>query len=398
MTKIPFAILGREASDEEVDSFVAALKKRPAAAKYRPDQARGPRGTPQGGEFIDELDPIVGESVQPAESRGGRAAVLTDDPTRLENLPEEYRKELLARLQETFPGMTEEELEANIEEQLKQALADPSNAGKGWYEAARGEALELMKRYGVSEETAIGMIAGMSPQHEWGSNVATADFAARVLSEDGVIPDLSELVTKIRTIDGVDEKVTATAEDWARAEMADRDIEVGQIVGKRLSDFKDPEAQAAIIKAWGSTGAGDLGGKQVSYRDDQNGKSYGATWSCGVDGVTAAVRIYRGESPDIVLGGHKVRSFYNNIAGGGGRSDGSVTVDTHAYSAALGEKVTASDPRMGRINNGPSNRKYSTRGTYAIFADAYRRVAKKAGLPVEDVQALVWINWRKHNG
>ena len=386
MTKT-FAILGRDPTDADVAGFLAALKG--SGAKYRPDQARG-RGA-VGGQFIDEVSPIVGSATQPA---AGRGAIATEDPTKMANLTEEYRAKLLAQLAATFPGMGPEELEANVELQLVAALADPANAGRGWYEAAHQAAVGMAERYGLTQVQAVGMIAAMSPQQEWGSNLATADFTARMLTEDGIVPDLSKEITKDRG----GEKVTMTAEGWARDELAARKITVGAIAGQRLSSFKDPEAQAAIIKAWGTSGAGDLGGRQVSYEDDQNGKTYGATWTCGNDGVAVAVRIHRGEAPDAVLGGHKVRSFYNNITGGGASSDTSVTIDTHAFSAALGQKVPASDKRMGKINGVPSSRRFSTKGTYAVFADAYRAVAARHHLAVEDVQALVWINWRKTHG
>ena len=72
----------------------------------------------------------------------------------------------------------------------------------------------------------------------------------------------------------------------------------------------------------------------------------------------------------------------------------SVTVDTHALSAAVGKKVPAQDKRMVVLQS-PSSRAYSVKGAYSIFADAYRNVAKKYNISPEQAQALIWIQWRK---
>ncbi|HUT77118.1 MAG TPA: hypothetical protein VM285_05495, partial [Polyangia bacterium] len=337
--------------------------------RYSPDQPRYPAGSAEGGQWTGgTISPITAGSTQPA---AGREGIATTDPTRLDNLTDAYRAKLAAKLDEQFPGMTQEQLEANVEEQLKLALADPNNAGQGWYEEAHAAAQQLADDYGVSLETATGMIAGMSPQHNWGSNLAASRYTAELLQADPYINDAD---------------LSPELSDQATNQLAGKGVVRGAWDGtRRLSDMEPMEASAAI-KAYDKAAG-------LQYVDDVNGKDYGVTWSCGLNGISTAVTIYRGASPDDVLGGHKVRSFYNNIYGGAD-SNGSVTVDTHAVSAALGEKVTAVDPRMGKIMASPSNREFSTKGVYPMIADAYRTVAVRYGMTPEDVQAMVWLQWR----
>lgn len=368
MTRTRLALLDPDGSDDDVESFVAALTG--TSSRYSPDQPRYPAGTSLGGQWAPEggyISPITAGDTVPAK---GREEIATTDPTDVDNLPPEYVDRLVAQMQGQFPGMTPEALRANIEAQLKLGMADPGNYGATWYGQAHDAAVAIGAQYGFTDAQAVGAVAAMSPQHEWGSNVAAAQFTAHMISDDPYInrADLGDDLY-----------------GRAAAELAKKGVEIGPWDGRaRLSTMQGMEA-AAAIKAYARS-------VKLTYRDDVTGKEQGVTWSCGLSGISQGVRILRGESPDSVLGGHKVRSFYDNIWGTGSRS---VTVDTHAVSAALGQKVTAQDPRMGKIMAGPSSREYSTKGVYPLIADAYRRVAHKYKLRPDQVQAIVWLEWRR---
>lgn len=97
-----------------------------------------------------------------------------------------------------------------------------------------------------------------------------------------------------------------------------------------------------------------------------------------------AIAILKGADPLDVLGGLKVRAFYQCILG-----EDSVCVDGHAYSIWLGERVpTTKTPKI-------SEKLYNQ-----IAAD-YRLAAKQINqilgivCTASQVQAITWIVWRK---
>lgn len=93
-----------------------------------------------------------------------------------------------------------------------------------------------------------------------------------------------------------------------------------------------------------------------------------------------ANRIMAGENPLDVLGGKKTLSFCEAIATGG-RGE-IATIDGHAYDAAMG-KSHAWETR--RIN----------KGDFDTIASAYREVADYLGIAVNDLQAIVWVAWKR---
>jgi hypothetical protein len=98
-----------------------------------------------------------------------------------------------------------------------------------------------------------------------------------------------------------------------------------------------------------------------------------------------AERIWNGEEPLRVLGGNKVRAFYQCILTAG-ECDTPV-IDRHSIAVAL--------------NAFPSDKERSTyaRGRwYDIFAKAYREVAAEIGIPVATLQAVTWVRWRREKG
>jgi hypothetical protein len=86
-----------------------------------------------------------------------------------------------------------------------------------------------------------------------------------------------------------------------------------------------------------------------------------------------AERIAKGESPDAVLGGDKVRSFFANLIG----SRVAVTVDVWAQRAATGRDLP---PPKGR--------------RYRQVARAYTDAAELCCEHARDFQAIVWLATR----
>lgn len=88
--------------------------------------------------------------------------------------------------------------------------------------------------------------------------------------------------------------------------------------------------------------------------------------------------------PDEILGGPKVRAFFDNIVDP--LNSTAVTIDTHAYSAAAGQVTTE---RMRKV--------LDRQGEYDRIADMYRSAARYLGVAPHVVQAVVWVVWRNRN-
>ena len=107
--------------------------------------------------------------------------------------------------------------------------------------------------------------------------------------------------------------------------------------------------------------------------------------------VRKAERIFAGESPDDVVTGPKVTSFFHNILG----DDAPVTVDRHAIDCAYGKVQTDAE----RAQAVKSTR---ARDGYGIIREAYRHVAniisEETGTVVTgaQMQAIVWVYWRRN--
>lgn len=99
-----------------------------------------------------------------------------------------------------------------------------------------------------------------------------------------------------------------------------------------------------------------------------------------------ARKIWDGAHPLDVLGGQKVRAFYSNILHAGRTDD--VCVDRHAWDVALGKVQTDEERDKNRL---PPKR-------YRTVAQAYRNVARKNGLTGSEMQAIVWVTWRREKG
>lgn len=92
--------------------------------------------------------------------------------------------------------------------------------------------------------------------------------------------------------------------------------------------------------------------------------------------------ILSGADPMSVLGGDKVRSFYQNILDPSGMDI--VTIDRHAY-----------DIGMGHVTGKDSKNRLSLKGIYAEFAESYREAARELNLIPSQVQAVTWVTWRR---
>lgn len=112
--------------------------------------------------------------------------------------------------------------------------------------------------------------------------------------------------------------------------------------------------------------------------------------------VDKAHRIISGEDPHDVLGGHKVRSFFENIHDPSNKEP--VTIDRHAYDIAMGHPFVGtgrkSTPRGGGGKMSPDIG-LSALGRYQHFVQAYKHAAHELEVDVPNkAQAVSWVSHR----
>lgn len=107
--------------------------------------------------------------------------------------------------------------------------------------------------------------------------------------------------------------------------------------------------------------------------------------------IEKARRIHGGEDPRAVLGGHKVRSFFENIVDPS--SPQHVTIDRHAHDIAMGRPFVGTggskDPEEEHLG-------LSAKGRYKHFSDAYRHASGELGIDVPS--RLQAVTWTLHRG
>lgn len=113
------------------------------------------------------------------------------------------------------------------------------------------------------------------------------------------------------------------------------------------------------------------------------GKRLPLVGSYGWRNIVKASKIAGGQDPLKVLGGPKVRAFYQCIFDPSNSEY--VCIDRHAKSAALGEKLTDKDSVVRPAQ-------------YQRFAKHYMQGARNNGILPNQFQAVIWTVWRRLGG
>lgn len=98
--------------------------------------------------------------------------------------------------------------------------------------------------------------------------------------------------------------------------------------------------------------------------------------------VRKAEAILAGADPLDVLGGFKVRSFFQALLEPD--NPDTVVIDRHAVGIVLGRPATEKEMKPLDYRKG-----------YERFSEPYRRAAAREGVLPNDVQASTWVTWRK---
>lgn len=255
-------------------------------------------------------------------------------------------------------GITPERLSSNLKAMFGGANADQLARGMSWYADAHNIATGNADKFGGSVEQQAGLLAALSPQVDWGVNVRGAEVINQALASD---------------------TFTLTQED-ADARLAS----IERTSAQHLREGSDPEREAARLaseRSFLQSHVGTVPTASVSSADLAHLLPLGGVL---YDSAQKGVDIMRGASPDDVLGGFKVRSFYNNIAAP--TASTSVTIDSHMIRGMLGDVNT--DPAvLASVFQNPAR--------YDMFAGAVRTSAAEQGVLPNQAQAVDWTVWRE---
>jgi hypothetical protein len=352
--------------------------------RFNANQPRHPKGHPDGGQWIDttpegpRLSPHLEVPYVSPTGRGGAPA--NPNATSLSGTPDDFKADILKRLASV--GLTPADLVKNLDEVMQRVITEHPellDIGLHWYQNAQDRISEHALEAGVPLDTAIAMTAVLSPNSEWGQNIALVGETMRQLQAD--------------------EPLSMNAEDEAWL-MEKAKSPKGQRFGALLDEMRanprstrlselDPVLAAVGIQMTARRRS------LVSENPTPKGTFSRVSYATGTSNIAKAVRIYRGENPDVVIGGHKVRSFHNNLADPyNARGFGDVTIDTHAASAAQQFRMPMTAKRADVTLWGGSSKGSNQMGSYPVYADAYREVADRYNMTPNQAQAVLWIGWQ----
>ena len=272
------------------------------------------------------------------------------------------------------------------------------NRSKLWYVGANKIAKDFSEKYGVSLQSASGVLAALSPQKDWYMNVSLAE---RTLD---IVTNKKDFV--------YDAKMRAMGlEKFGKPQYKKL---LDAIDGKKLSELETVEEKAIWVRIYDEafndrsfkviTPEGNFG--DVVLTDD--GVNARAGWNSNVMIKNAIIALESNGDKAIISGAlgdaHKVRSFYNNIVDPNSKN-GDVTIDTHAVAAAtlrpVGGKHTIVNHNFGTapsVKDQKADWKGATKnskvngikGLYSIYAEAYRRAAAERGVLPREMQSITW--------
>jgi hypothetical protein len=253
---------------------------------------------------------------------------------------------------------------------------------KLWYEGANRLANESASRYGISREAAAGVYASLSPQKDWYQNVSLGDRIFDIYFNNSSLPFNDDLyrvgLSKLKNPDHL-----AALKNIRNKPLAAITDPVERAIWVRMFDEANNPRAFSIVSPRGER----LGSQTVSGGDDRK-----VAWG-SFNEIQKALSVLENPSIENIstqMGlQHKVRNFYNNIVNP--FDPLSITADTHAVAAALMQPLGGSAaPVAHNLGGAASSALTGVRGTYPIYADAYRDFASQTGILPREAQSIAW--------
>jgi len=311
------------------------------------------------------------------------AAVKTyvNFPTAGQDLPTEDAAELFI-----------EEVRGNLLWLFDQVPDEVLQRSRLWYDGGRAISEQWAEEFGIPVESAAAAIATLSPQKDWFANVA---LARRVID---VIKNRSDFAWS-------PEMEATAARIFAEPKYK---VELDLARGKTFRELpQEGTVRALWLRAYDEAhnprGYPILSpeGQELGPATNLDGAEAGGPMWSPLVFIQHAINVVVNASPAVIsdnLGAmHKVRNFYNNIFDPNS-PDGEVTIDTHAVAAALLRPLAGSDLEVAHnlgssikgVPGAGQNANLGLSGTYALYAEAYRRAAADRGVLPREMQSITW--------
>ena len=219
-------------------------------------------------------------------------------------------------------------------ENLYQASEDAGTAEieKHWYHQAHEDIWALAEENDIDPRTLAAMTAATSPQMEW----------RHVFKKTGEVK-------------------------YPNLDLAGHAAELA----RRYPDEPAPKLVDRLVEA--------------SKRRTKEERKAGPSELGGLgDSILKAIRIYRGEAPERILGAPKTRSFANNLIYPD--QETTVTMDEHMGRAILGKGKT----NYSKSTEGIFDEQADGSG-YTWGADLIKELAREKGVLPHQAQAIIWV-------
>ena len=275
-----------------------------------------------------------------------------------------------------------------------------------WYDGARRIAETFSSRYNVSPEAVAGTLAALSPQKDWFMNVTQAERVLDIYSTHQNTAWNKKMDARIKgivanqtaTIKKGEAKGRDMSRSWSNLEKYSALLD--SIKGKKLSELDLTLEKAVWIRVF------DESNYSRSYRivspegyfqePALTNKGVNAMHGWGSNSeIAKAISVIEDDSFENIntqMGEmHKVRNFYNNILNPV-NDPTSVTIDTHAVAAGMLQPYSAkSTPVAHNFASGAGSSSVTgNKGTYGLYAEAYRRAAAQRDILPRQMQSITW--------
>ena len=289
--------------------------------------------------------------------------------------------------------------EARFIEHVKSNLLHLYNAvspeyrerAKQWYVGANKLSSEAATRFDLTLPQVSGVMAALSPQKDWYMNY---DLGVRTID---VFINAQDQVFSPEMAKAMRQMIKAQKSAEQRKTLRKR---LNAVNGKKLSALTDGIEQAIFVRFYDQANNPERGHRVISPEGDlldfqrkKDGTKSGTAWN-GFRDIAKAISIIQNGSRENIseqLGDmHKVRSFYNNILNP--MSDrGDVTIDTHAVAAGMMKPLSGKALEVGHnFNTAGKSAITGAKGTYGLYAEAYRQAAAEVGVLPREMQSITW--------
>ena len=292
------------------------------------------------------------QSLRPDGSLTAYNGKLNVRTNSMSEFPPEIQTKIVAQVENKI-GVSLEEGAGNLHDLLQAAKENGSwEAGMTWYQDNHDMAAGIAERTGVPLSNIVGALAVSSPGMDWDTQAVIVEAMAGLTAG----------------------KVEFSQEDLDKANVKLEAFGIEPI--KNGDEYKDLDSRA-VRAMW------------MQNKADPDGPPWGVPK--GFAHYEKAFSCLKGDNPDDVLNGVKVRSFYNNLMDPSDERD--VTIDIQMVQAFANDTKGANDSTV----MGAPSYKTVTIGPTPAIADVVRSLADQEGILPQQVQAIIWSEWKLQN-